>query len=185
MAAVRRRMGGMRCRWLPRRCTWVMPSSWAIAPSLLPRQPTQTRPIADVAGFDERTDRPPRITESTMKFLLMVYSDDALLDALPPGEFDTRMHACITHADELRAEGRLLDAQQLEAPATAKSVRTRLGKTVVLDGPFAETKEYLAGFNLVEADSVEEAVRMAAELPWAQTGCIEVRPLRDFDAVRR
>ena len=120
-----------------------------------------------------------------MKFLLMVYSDDALLDALPPGEFDTRMHACITHADELRAEGRLIDAQQLEAPATAKAVRTRLGKTAVLDGPFAETKEYLAGFNLVEADSVEEAVRMAAELPWAQTGCIEVRPVRDFDAVRR
>jgi hypothetical protein len=120
-----------------------------------------------------------------MKYLLMVYSDDSLLEALPPGEFDTRMHACITHADEQRECGKLLDAQQLEAPATAKSVRIRAGKTFVLDGPFAETKEYLAGFNLVEADSEEEAIRMAAELPWAQTGCIEVRPVRDFDAVRR
>lgn len=120
-----------------------------------------------------------------MKYLLMVYSDDCLLDALPPGEFDTRMHACITHADELRGQGKLLDAQQLEAPASAKSVRIRAGKTFVLDGPFAETKEYLAGFNLVEADSEEEAIRMAAELPWAQTGCIEVRPLRDFEAVRK
>jgi hypothetical protein len=120
-----------------------------------------------------------------MKYLLLVYSDDSLLDALPPGEFDTRMHACITHADELRDAGKLLDAQQLEAPATAKAVRIRAGKTVVLDGPFAETKEYLAGFNLVEADSEEEAIRMATELPWAQTGCIEVRPLRDFAAVRR
>ncbi|MBD8899660.1 YciI family protein [Rhodanobacter sp. DHG33] len=120
-----------------------------------------------------------------MKYLLLVYSDDTLLNALPPGEFETRMHSCITHADELRTQGKLLDAQQLEAPATAKAVRIRAGKTVVLDGPFAETKEYLAGFNLIEADSEEEAVRMAAELPWAKTGCIEVRPLRDFDAVRR
>lgn len=120
-----------------------------------------------------------------MKYLLLVYSDDALLDALPPGEFDTRMHACITHADGWREQGKLIDAQQLEAPATAKSVRIRAGKTVVLDGPFAETKEYLAGFNLIEADSEEEAVRMAAEMPWAQTGCIEVRPLRDFAAVRK
>lgn len=120
-----------------------------------------------------------------MKYLLLVYIDDTLLDALPPGEFDTRMHACITHADALREQGKLLDAQQLEMPATAKAVRIRAGTTVVLDGPFAETKEYLAGFNLVEADSEEEAVRMAADLPWAQTGCIEVRPLRDFEAVRR
>ncbi|BFI95038.1 MAG: YciI family protein [Rhodanobacter sp.] len=120
-----------------------------------------------------------------MKYLLLVYCDDALLEALPSGEFDARMHACITHADGLRARGKLLDAQQLEAPATAKSVRIRAGKTFVLDGPFAETKEYLAGFNLVEADSEEEALRMAADLPWAQTGCIEVRPLRDFAAVRR
>lgn len=120
-----------------------------------------------------------------MKYLLMVYSDDNLLDALPPGEFETRMHACITHADELRGQGKLLDAQQLEVPASAKSVRIRAGKTFVLDGPFAETKEYLAGFNLVEAESEEEAIRMAAELPWAQTGCIEVRPLRDFEAVRK
>jgi hypothetical protein len=120
-----------------------------------------------------------------MKFLMMIYSDAELLEALPPSEFDTRMRGCITHADELRAEGCLLDSQQLEAPATAKSFRVRNGRTAVMDGPFAETKEYLAGFNLIEAESMEEALRIAQSFPWASTGCIEVRPVRDFEAVRR
>ncbi|WP_049623017.1 YciI family protein [Frateuria defendens] len=120
-----------------------------------------------------------------MKFLLMVYVDDALLNALPAGEYDARMRHCIASADALRGEGCLLDAQQLEAPATAKAVRIRGERTMVVDGPFAETKEYLAGFNLVEAPDMDEALRLAAALPWAQTGCIEVRPVRDFEAVRR
>jgi hypothetical protein len=63
-------------------------------------------------------------------------------------------------------------------------VRVRNGRTTVLDGPFTETKEMLAGFNLVEADSIEDAVRMAQEWPWTRYGCIEVRPVRDVAAVR-
>jgi len=55
----------------------------------------------------------------------------------------------------------------------------------VLDGPFAETKEVLAGFNLIEADDLDAAVQIAQEFPWTRTGCIEVRPVRDFEAVRR
>lgn len=120
-----------------------------------------------------------------MKFLMMIYSDDALLEALPEGEFDTRMRGCLAHADELQADGRLLGSQQLEAPVTAKTLRVRNGRATVTDGPFAETKEYLAGFNLIEADSMDEALRMAGAFPWAQTGCIELRPIRDMDAVRR
>ena len=119
-----------------------------------------------------------------MQFLLLVYNDDTLLDALPEGEFDTRMKACFGHADELKRDGRLLGSQQLESARKARSVRIRDGQTRVVDGPFAETKEVLAGFNLIEADSLDEAVRIAAEFPWAQTGCIEVRPIRDMDAVR-
>ena len=119
-----------------------------------------------------------------MQFLLLVYNDDTLLDALPEGEFDTRMKACFGHADELRRDGRLLGSQQLESARKARSVRIRDGRTQVLDGPFAETKEVLAGYNLIEADSLDEAVAIAAEFPWAQTGCIEVRPIRDMDAVR-
>jgi hypothetical protein len=120
-----------------------------------------------------------------MQYLLLVYTDDTELDALPEGEYDTMMRGCFVHADELGADGCLLQSQQLEAPATARSVRIRKGRLSVLDGPFAETKEMLAGFNLIEADSMDEAVRIAAEFPWARTGCIEVRPVRDMDMVRR
>ncbi len=120
-----------------------------------------------------------------MQFLLLIYNDATLLEARPEAEFDSMMRSCIVHADELRADGKLLESQQLEAPSTAKSVRVRNGRTTVLDGPFAETKEMLAGFNLIEAADMDEAVRMATEFPWTATGCVEVRPIRDFAAVRR
>lgn len=120
-----------------------------------------------------------------MKFMLMIYTDDSLLDALPAGEADAMMRDCFLHADGLRASGHLLDSQQLEAPATARALRVRDGRTRIVDGPFAETKEILAGFNLIEADSLDEAMRIAQEFPWIRTGCIEVRPVRDLAAVRR
>lgn len=120
-----------------------------------------------------------------MKFLLMVYTDDSLLEALPEGEFDRMMHGCITHADELKAGGTLIESQQLEHGSAARTVRVRDGKTSVVDGPFAETKEILGGYNLIEADSLEEAVKIAQGFPWIGTGSIEVRPVRDFDEVRR
>jgi hypothetical protein len=120
-----------------------------------------------------------------MKFLLLVYNEEAALEALPDGEFDSMMRGCLAHADELVAQGTLLGYQQLEAAGSAKSVRIRGGRTSVVDGPFAETKEILGGFNLIEAEDIEEAVRIASEFPWAATGCIEVRPIRDIAAVRR
>jgi hypothetical protein len=120
-----------------------------------------------------------------MQYLLLVYIDPPLLAAAPPGEFDAQMKQCLEHADELSQQGTLLAFQQLEEPAGAKSVRLRGGRTRVVDGPFAETKEVLAGFNLIEAESMEDAVRIAQEFPWTQYGCIEVRPVRDVGAVRK
>lgn len=119
-----------------------------------------------------------------MKFMLLVYIDPQKLDALPEGNFDAMMRDCLSHADELQTKGKLLESQMLEEPNTAKSVRIRAGRVTATDGPFAEAKEVLGGFNLIEADSMEEAVRMAAEFPWASTGCVEVRPVRDISAVR-
>lgn len=119
-----------------------------------------------------------------MKFMLLVYNDRGLLDQMPTPQFDAEMRDCLSHADELREEGRLLDSQQLEGPATAKTVRIRNGKQTIVDGPYAETKEVLGGFNVIEADSMEEALRMAAEFPWVRTGSIEVRPVRDIQTVR-
>lgn len=120
-----------------------------------------------------------------MQFLLLIYNDETLLEAMPAGEFDRTMKHCIEHADGLRADGKLLDSQQLEAPATARTVRIRNGQTRIVDGPFAESKEMLGGFNLIEAADMDEAVRIAAEFPWTRTGSVEVRPVRDFEAVRR
>ena len=119
-----------------------------------------------------------------MKFLMLVYTDDTLLQALPEGEFDRLMHGCISHADELKEEGKLIESQQLEAASTAKSLRVRNGRASVVDGPFAETKEILGGFNLIEAADIDEAVRIASGFPWAKYGCLELRPVRDCEAVR-
>lgn len=117
-----------------------------------------------------------------MKFMLLVYNDPAMLDAMPLSQFDSEMRECIEHAHELREEGKLLQSQQLEDVKTAKSVRMRNGRVTTVDGPFAEAKEVLGGFNVVEADDMDEAVRIAATFPWIRTGCIEVRPIRDIGA---
>lgn len=120
-----------------------------------------------------------------MKFMLMIYNDTRLLEALPAARADGMMRDCLAHADELRREGHLIESQMLEDAGTAKSVRIRNGRARVTDGPFSEAKEVLGGFNLIEAENVDEAIRIAQQFPWAQTGCIEIRPVRDIEAVRR
>jgi len=120
-----------------------------------------------------------------VKYLLLIYIDNALLDSLPAGQFDSMMRNCISHADELQSEGCLIESQQLEAVSTAKSIRNRGGRLTVTDGPFAEAKEVLGGFNLIEADNMDEAVRIAESFPWSKIGCVEVRPVRDMGAVRQ
>jgi hypothetical protein len=120
-----------------------------------------------------------------MKFMLLIYNDGALLDALPATEADGMMRDCLSHADELRAEGRLIESPMLQGAERAKSVRIRNGRLSATDGPFTEVKEVLGGFNLIEATDMDEAVRIAAEFPWARTGCVEIRPVRDIGVVRQ
>ncbi|SEM08993.1 Uncharacterized conserved protein [Pseudoxanthomonas sp. GM95] len=119
-----------------------------------------------------------------MQFLILINTDQELVDALPPAEYDRLMRGCFEHADQLKREGVLLGSQQLEAPSTGRSIRVRNGRTSVVDGPFAETKELLAGFNLIEAADLDEAEAIARTFPWAAVGCIEVRPVRDMGLVR-
>jgi hypothetical protein len=120
-----------------------------------------------------------------MKFITLIYVDEKLLNGLPPGEFDSMMRGCLDHAAELKARGKLLDSQMLEDAPTAKSVRTRNGRQTITDGPFAEAKEVLGGFNIIEAEDIDEATRIAAAaFPWSSVGCIEVRPIRDIGTVR-
>jgi hypothetical protein len=119
-----------------------------------------------------------------MQFLMLIYNDDRLLEALPEGEFDARMAGCFAHADDLEAQGRLLASQQLESFRKARTLRVRDGKQEIVDGPFAETKEVLAGYNIIEAADMDEAMAIASAFPWAKTGAIELRPIRDMGAVR-
>jgi hypothetical protein len=119
-----------------------------------------------------------------MKFVVMIYNDEALLGALSPSEFNETMRGCLDHADELRNEGRLLDTQILAPAASAKAVRIREGRQTILDGPFAEAKEVIAGFNLIEAEDMDEAVRIGATFPWARTGRVEIRAVQDIASIR-
>ena len=120
-----------------------------------------------------------------MQFMLLIYTDDKLLDALPQGQADAMMRDCFAHTDELREEGHLIQSQMLQGPEKAKSVRIRNGRSTATDGPYAEAKEVLGGFNLIEARDMDEAIRIASEFPWGRTGCVEVRPVEDLEAVRR
>ena len=109
-----------------------------------------------------------------MKYLCLVYLADDKLRAVPDRE-------CADCGAGLRAEGYLLAAEPLQPVATATTVRVRHGKVSITDGPFAETKEQLAGFYLIDARDLNEAIQVAARIPPAREGSIEVRPVRELD----
>jgi hypothetical protein len=120
-----------------------------------------------------------------MKYIVLIYTDPTLLAQVSQSEFNATMRDCLTHADEMQRDGRLLQTEMLEDTRTARSVRVRNGRKTVVDGPFAETKEVLGGFNIIEADNMDEALRIAEEFPWSRIGSVEVRPIREVASVRR
>ena len=108
-----------------------------------------------------------------MKYLCLVYLEADKLHAVPDAE-------CMDCGTDLRNKGLLLAAEPLYPAQTAKTLRVRNGRTLVLDGPFAETKEQLAGFYLIDAPTQEEALQIAERIPPAREGSIEVRPVRQL-----
>jgi hypothetical protein len=106
-----------------------------------------------------------------MKYLCLVYLDEAHWGACPDQE-------CFAFAKDLAESGRLVAAEPLHPGHTATTVRIRNGQTALYDGPFAETKELLAGFYLIDAKDLNEALSIAARIPPAKYGSIEVRPVR-------
>jgi hypothetical protein len=113
-----------------------------------------------------------------MRFLLLICWDAEKMDALTePGPGAEHEDEGFPWLDDLRARGAWVTGDQLAPPRRARSVRVRDGKALVTDGPFAETKEAVGGFDLIECDSLEEAVEIAAGHPVAQIGTVEVRPL--------
>jgi hypothetical protein len=109
-----------------------------------------------------------------MKYLCLVYLDEQKLRAVSDRE-------CADCGRDLRDSGVLVAAEALQPVSTATTVRVRNGKVSVTDGPFAETKEQLAGFYLIEARDLNEAILVASKIPPAREGSIEVRPVRDLD----
>ena len=106
-----------------------------------------------------------------MKYLCLVYLDEKRLDELPDEE-------CVAYDTAIRKSGHCVGSEALESVQTATTVRVRSGKVSITDGPFAETKEQLAGFYLIEARDLNEAIQLAAKIPPARVGSIEVRPIR-------
>jgi hypothetical protein len=109
----------------------------------------------------------------------LIYYDEKNLDALPPGTTEAIMNECFTYSDELRENGHYIAAEALHPVQTATTLRFRHGKVSTTDGPFAETKEQLGGFYLINARDLNEAIRVASKIPPGRLGCIEVRPLRE------
>jgi len=108
-----------------------------------------------------------------VKYLCLVYGEEKDIAAMNDD-------CCLAYDQTLRESGRCLASEALEPVRTAKSVRVRAGKLTVRDGPFTETKECLAGFYLIDAASMDEAVQIAARIPPAEVGTIEVRPVREL-----
>ena len=110
-----------------------------------------------------------------MKYLCLVYLEEEKLHAVPDKE-------CLACGDGFRTRGLLIAAEALQPVQTATTVRVRHGKLSITDGPFAETKEQLAGFYLIEARDLNDAIQVASKIPPAREGSIEVRPIRELDA---
>jgi hypothetical protein len=109
-----------------------------------------------------------------MKYLCLVYLEPDKFHAVPDRE-------CAACGDGLRESGLLLAAEPLHPVDTATTVRIRNGQLLVTDGPFAETKEHLAGFYLIDARDLNDAIQVAAKIPPARAGSIEVRPVRELE----
>ena len=115
-----------------------------------------------------------------MKYLCLIYLDEKEMDAMPAGEMSTLNAAHLDFNDGLRKSGHFIVAEALEPVRSTASVRLRHGKVSVTDGPFAESKEMIAGFYLIEAGDLKEAIELAAKIPSARLGTIEVRPARQL-----
>jgi hypothetical protein len=119
-----------------------------------------------------------------MKYLCLVYYEEKAINAMSQPEWQSLNEECVACGEDLREQGHMLGGNALHSVATATSVRMRGGKMLITDGPFAETKEQLAGYYLLEARDLNEAIQLASKIPPARLGCIEVRPIRELEPTK-
>lgn len=120
-----------------------------------------------------------------MKFMCFAYEDEATLNALSRTEWDALRRETTAYVEGLRARGKLVATHALQTVGRAATVRVRAGKTLVTDGPFAESKELIGGYFIVEVRDRDEALALAAGWPSARLGAIEVRPVEEALPVER
>jgi hypothetical protein len=114
-----------------------------------------------------------------MKYLCLAYEEEAKLNALSKADWETLRAETLAYVEKLRTMGVLLAAEPLQSVRTAATVRVRQNKVSITDGPFAETKETLGGYFLINIRDRDEALKIAAEWPSARLGSIEVRPIEE------
>lgn len=112
-----------------------------------------------------------------MKFLCLAYEEEQKLNSLSPSEWQALRQETLDYVKSLQASGHLIDARPLQSATRASTLRVRDGALAIVDGPFAETKEQIGGFFLIEADDFSEAISIASRWPSARLGSIEVRPV--------
>ena len=115
-----------------------------------------------------------------MKFMFTIYHDEKALDAIPENEMQALVDDAIEYAEEIRRSGHYIASNALQRTGTARTIRVRGGKVSTTAGPFAETKEQLGGFFVIEAKDMDEACAIAARFPPARVGVIEVRPVQEL-----
>jgi hypothetical protein len=120
-----------------------------------------------------------RIGSIAMKYLCLAYEEEKKLNDLSRGEWDALRGETLAYVEILRKSGHLLVTNALQSARTAATVRVRSGAVSVIDGPYAETKEQLGGFFLIEARDLDEAIDVASRWPSARLGSIEVRPIEE------
>ncbi|MCI0412030.1 YciI family protein [bacterium] len=120
-----------------------------------------------------------------MKYLCLVYSEEKILNAMPKDDSDSFIDEHLALREELENSGHSIQAEALQTVQNATTIRVRNNKVSITDGPFAETKEQLTGFYYVNARDLNEAIQIAAKIPAARIGSVEVRPIRDLVAERR
>ena len=115
-----------------------------------------------------------------MKYLCLVYQDEAKIDALPGDEYDAIVRDVLDYRETLRSSGHYIDSSPLHPVETATTIRVRNDKMYITDGPCAETMEQLGGFYLIDARDLNDAIRVVSKMPPARLGSIEVRPVKEL-----
>jgi hypothetical protein len=116
-----------------------------------------------------------------MRYLCLIYDEEKKLATMSKGESDAFMGEYFAFTEDVKKTGHYIGGNALQPVGTATSVRVRGGKMSTTDGPFAETKEQLGGYYLIEAKDLNDALQVAAKIPSAKSGTVEVRPIQEFN----